>query len=344
MSTDQALTATNTTDSTVQMFTFGDPEPILGNSLYDYIGTFINLSGSYYNPPVSMTGLAKLMGANAYHGTILHFKKNMICKWYQPTPFLTHNEMRKAALDYVVTGNCYFQKFTDRFGKVLRLARLPAIAMRRSNEPGVYIKVVAASGMVTDTKDITFAKGEVLHLTEHDLKQDIYGIPQYLGGIQAVLLSEDATLFRRKYYINGAHMGYILVTTDANLDQETAKIIEKKVKESKGPGNFRSMYLNIPRSTNKEPVQVIPVGDIGTKDEYEKIKNTTEAELLAMHRMRPELMGIIPKNAGGLADPEKTMKVYHELEVQPMQQIFLGINEEIPGEKIKFTSPIWQGS
>lgn len=322
------------------MFSFGDPEAILNNSLYDYTGSFLGLSGAYYNPPVSLYGLSQLMGANAYHGTIMHFKKNMICKWYVPTPLLTLSELRKAALDFVVTGNCYFQKFTDRFGKVLRLAHLPSIAMRRGKEPGVYVKIQTMD-IGFDTNLIEYDKDEVIHLMEPDLKQGIYGMPQYLGGIQAVLLSEDATLFRRKYYINGAHMGYILVTTDANLDEETAKMIEQKVKGSKGPGNFRSLYLNIPRSTNKEPVQIIPVGDIGTKDEYEKIKGTTEAELLAMHRMRPELMGIIPKNAGGLADPEKTMRVYHELEVQPMQQIFLEINDVIAGDKIKFSDPVW---
>jgi PBSX family phage portal protein len=327
-------------EPSVQMFSFGDPEAILSNSLYDYTGSFLGLSGAYYNPPVSLYGLSKLMGANAYHGTIMHFKKNMICKWYVPTPLLTLSELRKAALDFVVTGNCYFQKFTDRFGKVLRLAHLPSVAMRRGKEPGVYIKIQTMD-IGFDTNLIEYDKDEVIHLMEPDLKQGIYGIPQYLGGIQAVLLSEDATLFRRKYYINGAHMGYILVTTDANLDEETAKMIEQKVKGSKGPGNFRSLYLNIPRSTNKEPVQIIPVGDIGTKDEYEKIKGTTEAELLAMHRMRPELMGIIPKNAGGLADPEKTMRVYHELEVQPMQQIFLEINDVIKGDKVRFSDPVW---
>lgn len=340
MTTKTAPHALNNSAPSVQMFSFGDPEPILDSSFYDYTGSFLGLSGRYYNPPVNLYGLVKLMGANAYHGTIMHFKKNMICKWYEPTPLLTYSEMRKAALDFVVTGNCYFQKFTDKFGKVLRLAHLPSVTMRRGREPGVYIKITSPE-MGFDGGFVEFKNDEVIHLMEPDLKQGIYGIPQYLGGIQAVLLSEDATLFRRKYYINGAHMGYILVTTDANLDDTTAKMIEKQISHSKGPGNFRSLYLNIPRSNNKEPVQIIPVGDIGTKDEYEKIKGTTEAELLAMHRMRPELMGIIPKNSGGFADPEKTMRVYHELEIQPMQQIFLEINDVVSGDPIKFKDPIW---
>lgn len=325
------------------VFSFGDPTPILDNNIYDYTGSFLNISGSYYTPPISLQGLAKIMGANSYHGSILHFKKNMLCKWFVPSPILNASNMRAAALDFTVTDNCYFQKFTDRFGKVLRLERLPAIAMRRGREPGKYIRLNHDNDPFDPIMGITeYKKDEVIHLKGADVRQNIYGVPEYLGGIQAVLLSEDATLFRRKYYLNGAHMGFILVTNDAGLDESTAKTIEQKVRQSKGIGNFSSLYINIPRSNSKEPVQIIPVGDIGTKDEYQRIKETTEAELLAMHRMRPELMGIIPKNSGGFADPEKTMRVYHELEVQSMQQIFLELNDIIPGEPVKFKDPVWQ--
>lgn len=329
-------------DTAPLVFTFGDPTPILDHNVYDYIGTFLDIGGRYYTPPVSLQGLAKIMGANAYHGSILHFKKNMLCKWFLPSPLLSSSHLRAAALDFVVTENCYFQKFTDRFGKVLRLERLPAIAMRRAKEPGKYIKLVHDADMFNSSLGVVeYKKDEVIHLKGADVRQSIYGVPDYIGGIQAVLLSEDSTLFRRKYYLNGAHMGFILVTNDANLDEQTAKQIESKVKQSKGIGNFSSLYINIPRSNSKEPVQIIPVGDIGTKDEYQKIKDTTQDELLVMHRMRPELMGIIPKNTGGFADPEKTMRVYHELEVQSMQQIFLELNEMIPSEPVKFKDPVW---
>lgn len=131
------------------------------------------------------------------------------------------------AMDYVVTGNFYPQLSTNGFGRVTWIGRLPAVSMRRKKEANKYIK------LQKDGSSIEFKEGEVLHLTEPDIKQDIYGVPEYLGGIQSVLLSEDAGLFRRKYYINGAHMGYILVTNDADLDDEDAKIIKKKVQESK---------------------------------------------------------------------------------------------------------------
>lgn len=285
-----------TVPSKAHAFTFGDPEPILTSNTTDYLGTYLDISGDYYRPPICFTGMANLMGANPYHGTILHFKKNMILKWFQPSALLSRNDMKISALNYVVTGNCYLQKLTNRFGKVTQLKSLPALTMRRAKQPDSYIKLLSSLDK-TDflTNKIEFKPGEVIHLMEPELKQSIYGLPEYLGGIQSALLSEEATLFHRKYYINGAHMGYILVTNDADLDDEDAKKISQQVSQSKGPGNFRSLYLNIGKSSAKEPVQIIPVGDIGTKDEFEKIKNITEREMLSMHVCSPGCRGLFHK-------------------------------------------------
>lgn len=317
------------------VFSFGDPEPVLTNRMTDYLGTFLDIAGDYYRPPVDLNGLARLMNANAYHGPILHFKKNMIVKWFTPSKLLSTAEMKTASLDYAVLANAYFQKFTDRFGNVLRLSRLPAISMRPGKAADVFYQIKP------DGSKVAFKPGEVIQLKEPDIKQNIFGIPQYLGGIQSVLLSEDATLFRRKYYVNGAHMGYILVTTDANLDEKTAEAIENQVKNSKGPGNFRSLYLNIPRSSNKEPVKVIPVGNIGSKDEFQAVKEIAEMDMLAMHRVYPGLVAILPANIGGFGDLQKSMQVYHELEVTAMQQVFLELNELIPGKPVVFRDPVW---
>jgi capsid portal protein len=65
--------------------------------------------------------------------------------------------------------------------------------MRRGKAPDTFVKL-DADGNVT-----RFRPGEALHIKEPDIKQSIYGIPQYFGSIQSVLLSEDSTLFRRKF-------------------------------------------------------------------------------------------------------------------------------------------------
>ncbi len=322
--------------SSSHAFSFGDPEPVLSNNAADYLGTFIDMTGRYYRPPVSLTGLADIMNANAHHNAILHFKKNQILKYFIPSKQISAKDMQRFALDYFVTGNFYPQLKKNKFKKALRAEHLPAISMRRGVEKGVFFK------LNKDGSEIEFEHDEVIQIQAPDIKQSIYGLPEYMGGIQSVLLSEESGLFRRKYYSNGAHMGYILVTNDAGLDDKTAKMIEQKVKSSKGPGNFRSLYLNIGQSKSKEPVQIIPVGDIGTKDEFDKIKSVTLREILAMHRTYAALTGIMPENAGGFGDILKIMQVHYELEVEPMLQPFLELNDYLGPNAVRFKEPNWK--
>jgi PBSX family phage portal protein len=308
------------------MFSFGDPEPVLNNALVNF-GSFLGMAGDYYIPPVDFHGLSKLTGANPYHGPILHFKKNMISRWHKPTTVMGTLPLLDAALDYVTFGNAYFQDHLNGFGKTVRLSRLPALNMRKHRNKDVYVQLLPNGETVNGKNFIEYAEGEVKHIKETDVGQDYYGIPQYAGGIQSILLSEAATLFRRKYYVNGAHLGYILVTHDANISEDTAKQLEARIKDGKGAGNFRSVYLNIPRSASREPVKVIPIGDIGTKDEFQKIKEVTEMEMCAMHRVYPSLAAIIPANTGGFGNIESTLAVYKDIEVTPLQQAFLMLNE-----------------
>ncbi|STW05267.1 putative phage portal protein [Klebsiella grimontii] len=73
------------------------------------------------------------------------------------------------------------------------------------------------------TQPYEFTKGSIFHLMEPDLNQEIYGLPEYLSAIPSALLNESATLFRRKYYINGSHAGFIMYMTDAAQNQEDVK-------------------------------------------------------------------------------------------------------------------------
>ena len=68
----------------------------------------------------------------------------------------------------------------------------------------------------------------MVQVKEYDEIQQIYGMPDWLGGLQSALLNEDATLFRRRYYVNGAHLGYILYTNDAKLPPAARTKLEEK--------------------------------------------------------------------------------------------------------------------
>lgn len=298
-------------------FSFGDPEPVLDSGvMYESLGVWLVDNGRYFETPVPLRGLARLLHANAYHGPAIEFKTLQIMADFKATAAVSHADMNAAATDYNVFANAYFQKIRNFIGEVVRLEHLPAINMRRMKEPNTYCMLQVHGELVK------FKPDEVLQVKNYDVTQKIYGLPGYLGALQSMLLNEDATLFRRKYYKNGAHMGYVFYA-GGELDVNSRKAIRKAIEGSKGLGNFRSMFVHIPNG-EKDAVQIKPVGDFSTKDDLEKIKNLSRDDIIAAHRIQPALACLIPQNTGGFGDITKANEVYQKNEIRPVQALLAG--------------------
>ncbi|WNF58653.1 phage portal protein [Pseudomonas sp. SG20052] len=270
---------------------------------------------------MSRVGLAKLLRANAHHGAIPKFKRNLLLREFIPSPGCSTQTMGRAGLDYMVFGESYCYKHRNAFGQTLTLEHLPAINMRVKVGGGFVM-------LLPDNKEMEFDQDEIAHVLDYDVEQNIYGVPDYLGGLQALLLNEAATLFRRRYYSNGAHAGYIFYTNDPDLTEEDEDELRAQISASKGVGNFRSMFVNIPNG-KENAIQIIPVGDFQAKDELEKVKNITRNDVIAAWRMNPALAGIIPENTGGFGDIEKIDRVYTSNEIRPICQLFNQLNETL---------------
>ncbi|MFG5954607.1 phage portal protein, partial [Salmonella enterica subsp. enterica serovar Anatum] len=173
------------------------------------------------------------------------------------------------------------------------------------------------------------------HLMEPDLNQEIYGLPEYLSAIPSALLNESATLFRRKYYINGSHAGFIMYMTDAAQNQEDVNNIRQAMKSAKGPGNFRNLFMYSPNG-KKDGIQIIPLSEVAAKDEFLNIKNVSRDDMMAAHRVPPQMMGIMPSNVGGFGDVEKAAKVFVRNELLPLQKRLTELNSWLNDEVIKF--------
>lgn len=120
-----------------------------------------------------------------------------------------------------------------------------------------------------------------------------------------MLLNSEATIFRRRYYHSGAHISFILYTNDSSITAEVEDEIKSKSEQSKGVCNFSNLYVNIRRG-NPEGVKLINIGEVTAKDEFSNVKNITAQDVLTAHRFPAGIAGIIPQNAAGLGDPEKS--------------------------------------
>lgn len=141
-----------------------------------------------------------------------------------------------------------------------------------------------------------FETGSVLHLIEPVINQELYGLPEYLSALNSAWLNA-ATLFRRKYYQNGEHAGYILYMTDAAQSSSDIDQMRKAMRDTKGLGNFRNLFMYAP-----DGIKILPLSEVATKDDFFNIKKASRNDLLCAHRLPPKMMGIIPENSGGFGD------------------------------------------
>ena len=186
------------------------------------------------------------------------------------------------------------------------------------------------------TQPYEFTRGSIFHLMEPDLNQEIYGLPEYLSAIPSAQLNESATLFRRKYYINGSHAGFIMYMRDAAQNQEDVNNIRQAMKSAKGPGNLRNLFMYSPNG-KKDGIQIIPLSEVAAKDEFLNIKNVSRDDMMAAHRVPPQMMGIMSSNVGGFGDVEKASLVFVRNELTPLQKKMMELNHWLDDLIIDFT-------
>jgi len=291
----------------VECFTFGDPEPVLDQR--EILGYFESAwNGSYYEPPLSFDGLVRALRSNPHHESAVGLKVQMLSSLYRPTPLLSRRDMTRILQDRIVLGNAWIQRVDNVLGQPLRLK--PTLGrFTRVRRDGRVL-------MLIDGREVDL-EGEVLQIAQPDASQEIYGRPSYEGCLQSALLNEAATLFRRKYYVNGSHAGFILYMTDAAQDQRDVDAMRQALKDSKGPGNFRNLFMFAPNG-KPDGLKVIPIAEVAAKDNFMDMKTVTRDDVLAAHRVPPHLLGIVPQNAGGFGDVSKAAPVFWYLELRPL--------------------------
>lgn len=311
-----------------EAFTFGEPTPVLdAREVMDSAECWLN--GRWYEPPVSLSGLAKSLNASVHHSSAIYFKANILASTFVPHKWLSRDAFKRLALDFLIFGNAYIERRMSRAGQVVELVPALAKYMRRGRDLNHYYFVRGWQ------QEHAFEVGNILHLIEPDINQEVYGVPQYLSALQSAWLNEAATLFRRKYYKNGSHAGFVFYMTDAAQSQADVDTLREAMRESKGPGNFRNLFMYAPNG-KKDGIQILPVSDVAAKDEFFNIKGVTRDDVLAAHRVPPQLLGILPNNTGGFGAVEPAARVFARNELVPLQGQFMAINDWLGAEVVGF--------
>ncbi|MDR5801906.1 phage portal protein [Caballeronia sp. LZ001] len=318
--------------SSITTFEFGDAATALeAPDIFDYRELW-TING-FFEPPICRTGLAKSLRAGTHHASALYFKRNVLASTFIPHKRFSRESFSRLALDYLTFGDAYLERETNLLGKALNYRPTVAKYTRRMTD----LEHVA----LIDGYQIahTFERGSVFQLAEPDVNQEVYGMPEYIASLQAAWLNESATLFRRRYYANGSHAGFILYLNDPSVDPEDVDAIRQQLRETKNLGNFRNLFVHSASrdgNGNKGSLELIPISEVAAKDEFFNIKNITRDDSLAAHRVPPQLIGIVPSNTGGFGAADTAARVFGYNEIRPLQQKFRAINEWADEEIVRF--------
>lgn len=88
----------------------------------------------------------------------------------------------------------------------------------------------------------------------------------------------------------------------------------------------------------KDGLQIIPLSEVAAKDEFLNIKNVSRDDMMAAHRVPPQMMGIMPNNVGGFGDVEKAANVFVRNELLPLQKRMEELNHWLGEKVIAFSS------
>lgn len=310
------------------MKSFGEPVPVLdGRTLFEY--GYCPTIGDYYEYPFDIYAVAKLYRATSHHTSALITKRNVLTSLFIPNETLSRQDFESIVTNLLVFNNAYLQIIYNKVGGLLSIKSRLAKHTRVGTNGGYYHVNIGKN-------PIKFSDGEIIHLFNSDIDQTFYGVPDYLSSINAILLNEAATLFRRKYYQNGAHAGYILYLSDALSTQDDVDQLEQAVQESKGAGNFKNLFMYVPNG-NPDGVKVIPLAEVAAKDEFANIKIASRDDQLAGHRVPPQLMGIVPQNAGGFGDIKKAAEVFYYHEIIPLINMLQDTNKQLGKNVFNFS-------
>lgn len=310
-----------------EAFTFGDPEPVNDRrEILDLLQCWHN--GRWYEPPISVEGLARSFRASPHHSSAILLKRNLLVGAFKPTPYLSRSDFEKVVQDYLVFGFGFLEQVPNRLGGLHHLKHSLAKATRRGVKEGCYFFV---PGNATESE---FRPGSVIQIMQPDVNQEIYGVPEYISALQSTLLNEAATLFRRKYYINGSHAGFILHATGEFAEGDVDKIREA-LRQAKGPGNFRNMFVHQPGGKDGG-IKILPIAEVGAKDEFLGIKNVTRDDILAANRVPPQLLGIVPAQGSALGSPAEATRMFWALEMYPLMMRWLDVNAQVGAQAVAF--------
>lgn len=239
--------------------------------------------------------------------------------------------LKKAYLDYEVTGNCYFEVGRKSNGEIGYLGHIPSSTMRIRRKRDGFVQIVNYRTMFfrnfgdKETPDQIGDDpnpNEVIHIKKYTPNNFYYGIPDIIAATNAIAGDQFASKFNIDYFENKAVPRYIITVKGAKLNADSErKLLEFFQTGLKGQ-NHRSLYIPLPADEGNAKVEfkMEPV-EAGIQDSsFHKYREDNKIEILMAHRVPLTKVSILP--GVSLANARDADKTFREQVTKPEQDNF----------------------
>lgn len=310
---------------------FSKPVSVMNSDILSYLE--VALMDGLYEPPVALDTLAKALRVNPMHSSAIEFKRNTLTYTLSTNDILSRRDLKCFIQDYLTFGNAYFQIVRKCLSKeITKIRHIPALYMRRREDLNYTYKPRSYD----DIGRVDYKAGQIFHLADYDVAQEIYGLPQHVSGLTSIWLNDDATLFRRQYYRNGSHAGYLLYMNEPTMTKDQEEEIKKKLQANEGMA-FKNMFVNAKGKDTKAP-ELKPIGQVEARDSFKDVKNQTTNDVLSLHRVPLELMSIRREGIAASNDLNKVDWMFHKNELLPLAHSLMELNEYVSTSVISLKS------
>jgi PBSX family phage portal protein len=239
--------------------------------------------------------------------------------------------LKKAYIDYEVTGNCYLEVGRKANGEIGYLGHIPATTMRIRRKRDGFVQIVNYRTMFfrnfgdKDTPDQIGDDpnpNEVIHIKKYTPTNFYYGIPDIIPATNAIAGDQFASKFNIDYFENKAVPRYIITVKGAKLNADSErKLLEFFQTGLKGQ-NHRSLYIPLPadEGTSKVEFKMEPVEADVQDSSFHTYRQDNKIEILMAHRVPLTKVSLM---AGiSLANARDADKTFREQVTRPEQDNF----------------------
>lgn len=241
--------------------------------------------------------------------------------------------LMKAAIDLESTGNLYLEPVRGGGGEIVELYWIPSdtvwLKERKEKVHGGYRQISGLQSVdfVPFGKYIAGQKGdkdihELIHIRIPSAESRYYGVPDWIGAIGPVILSNNTTEYNARFFANNATPDWSLIISGAELDKDVEQSIKDFIETNlKGVENSRKLlYLNIPDS--EVTIKWDQISGKVNDGDFLKLRAAVRDDIVSGHSVPPRLVGIVVAGQlGGGGEAKEQLKIFRETFSNPRKRL-----------------------